>query len=212
MLYLGLVILLVGLVTIGVGDMGLKNIKLEPVARTEGSWEVAGHLSKDTTYVLRIESGDEWDKVFTKGDINVPQPVNVTIVSPDGGLTKLEAFFFGSPSTSPYIPQAPTAIVEVKYIFVNSDSLKVDEESTLIRFTVRQEGTYKACVIEEELKWATGPPLEMIFFEEFAENKDFYIVIKLVGGVLCSGGVIFSIWSVVTTKKIRVKKGKMTKR
>jgi hypothetical protein len=192
--------------------MGLKNIKLEPVARTEGSWEVAGHLSKDTTYVLRIESGDEWDKVFTKGDINVPQPVNVTIVSPDGGLTKLQAFFFGSPSTSPFVPQAPTAIVEVKYIFVNSGSLKVEEESTLIRFTVKQGGTYKARVIEEELKWATGPPLEMIFFEEFAENRDFYMFIRSVGGVLCSVGVIVSIWGAVTTKRIRVKKGKILKK
>lgn len=201
-----------GLVTIVVGDMGLKNIKLEVVARSENSWEVTGCLFKGTTYVLRIESGDEWDKMFTKGGLSVPQPVNVTIVSPEGSLTKLQAFFFGIPSTSPYVPQAPTTIVEVKYVFIDSDSLKVEEESTLIRFTVKKEGTYTARVIEEELKWATGPPLEMIFFKEFVENGDFYMFIRLVGGVISSAGFVVSIFGTATTKKSRLRKEKILKK
>jgi hypothetical protein len=203
---------LTGLVVILIGDMGLNNIKLEAIARSENSWEVTGYLFNDKTYVLRIESGDEWDKMFTKGKFDVPQPVNVTIVSPSGNLTKLQAFFFGVPSTSPYVPQAPTTVVEVEYFFIDSNSLKVEEESTLIRFTVKKEGTYTARVIEEELNWARGPPLEMIFFKEFVENGDFYMFIRLFGFVIGMVGFSISIWGAATTKKVMTKKRKTSKK
>lgn len=206
-LFVGVSILLIGLILIAIGSVGLRNVRLDPVAVSEYEvWDLSAYLTRGKTYVLYVEYGIEWGASFVLGHLEMPQPVNLTLVSPNGGETKFQAFFYGELPSSPYIGQASLAIVDVKYFNVDYSCLDVDESSSKIRFHIKESGNYTVRVIAEELKWTTGPPEQLIFYEEVPENRDFYILFIEVGGPLLLLGVIFSTWGFKATKKLKVKR------
>jgi hypothetical protein len=191
----------------GVRDAMMKDVRLEEFARSNyEEWEFSANLTREKTYILEIEYNEEWGKAFTQMGTEAPQPVNVTIISPSGGETKLQAFFSGVLSTNLYVPVTALEIVNVTYCKVDSDDLQVDEPSWRIRFTVKQEGNYTARVIKEELKWTEGPPNALMFYEEVPRNTGLYMLLLQVGGPMFFVGAIFSIWGLTITKKSKVKR------
>jgi hypothetical protein len=188
--YLGLGLFLVGTICLTVGAVNLSNVTLMSVTDSYGEWEIVGNLKSGTTYVLYIESGDEWGEPFASGAFNDPQPVNVTLTSPDGGETSFQAFFYGMPPTDPYYKEGtPPTIVAVDYQDIDTSSLDVDESSSRIHFTAKKDGNYTARVLEQT-SWINTPPLYMIFYEEVALNKQAYTILVSSGGLLAVVGVV----------------------
>jgi len=204
-LVLGACLSIIALILMIIGSVKLKDVKLEVVGKSDFEvWQFSANLSRGKTYILEIEYGTEWGQAFTQMGTDSPQPVNVTIISPSGNGTKLEAFFTGEPSQNPYMPVTALAIAEVRYFKVDSDSLQVYEPSPRIRVTVKQEGNYTARVIEEELNWASGPPNQLLFYEEVPDSS--FLLLLQLGGPVFLVGFVVSIWGFRTTKRLRVKK------
>lgn len=206
LLYFGLSLFLIGVICLVVAESEFKNVRLIPVIESIGVWEIAGNMTSRKTYVLHIESGDAWGEPFKNGDFTSPQPVNVTITSPEGGVTKLQAFFFALSVSNPYYQEGePPTIVEVRYQTVDYSSMQVDASSWRIRFTVKRDGPYTARVLKEGL-WSTQPPNDMIFYEEVFESKDVYALLVLSGGLLCTVGGITSMWGVFAKESAKRKR------
>jgi hypothetical protein len=203
-LYFWLSLFLIGATCLIVSEAFFRNVKFEEIARIEGSWDFQGNLTSGKTYILSIASSEEWGKLFNDGTFTEPQPVNITITSPEGGnVTILQAFFFGLPSTSSlYQEGTPPAIVNIEYQIVDDSSLQVTASSSQIRFTVRRTGLYVVRVLQQLLA-ARDPPLEMLFYEEVVLNKDGYIFLVLSGGLLCIVGGVMSIWSIFGKEKVK---------
>ena len=211
-MYFWLSLFLISVAFLIVGEVFFRNINYVEIARTPPvSWELQGNLTSGKTYMLFIESAEEWGKLFAEGMFDKPQPVNITITSPDSsGVTILQAFFFSlpPPSGSPFQEGTPPAIVNVTYQIVDDSSLQVTASSSEIRFTVRRTGLYVVRVLQQLLA-VRDPPLEMLFYEEVVLNKDVYIFLVLSGGLLCIVGGVMSIWSIFW--KGRVKRRRMRK-
>ena len=203
-MYFWLSLFLIGATCLIVSEAFFRNVKFEEIARIEGSWDFQGNLTSGKTYILSIASSEEWGKLFNDGTFTEPQPVNITITSPEGGnVTILQAFFFGLPSTSSlYQEGTPPAIVNIEYQIVDDSSLQVTASSSQIRFTVRRTGLYVVRVLQQLLA-ARDPPLEMLFYEEVVLNKDGYIFLVLSGGLLCIVGGVMSIWSIFGKEKVK---------
>ena len=209
--YFGLALLLVGLVCVVFGAINLSNVSPKAVSPGEsvGVWNITRNLENGRTYRLEIESGDGWGTPFAKGDFTEQQPVNVTITSPTGGNTSLQAWFLGLETSSPYYQEGegPT-VVEVTYQNVDETGVRVETSSTRIRFTARLSGEYVAYVHQEGL-WSDVPPLTMAFYEDFVENREAYVVVASAGGIAgTGGGVIF----LVNAFKRETAKHKKTRR
>jgi len=207
LLYLGLSLFLIGIICLIVADVKFKEVKFTTVITSPpGSWEVTGNLTSKKTYVLDIESGDEWGELFKNGTLTSPQPVNVTITSPEGGVTKLQAFFYGLSTSSPYYQEGtPPIIVEVAYQTIDDSSLQVDGSTSQIRFTVKRDGAYIVQVLKEGLS-SREPPNEMRFYEEVFLSKNVYDLLVLSGGLLCIVGGVISVWSIFRKESVRRKR------
>jgi hypothetical protein len=189
---MGLFLLVIGLICLVFGEVKLSNVKLTSIGQSDYEvWDFACNLTRGRTYMLYIESNDEWGVAFTQGAFDRPMPVNVTISSPEGGVTKLQAFFYGEASTNPLYKQGtPPAIVQVNYLNVDDVGLRPDTSSMQIRFNVEQSGSYAARVLREGL-WSDTPPDFFIFYEESVQNGEIYSFTVAVGGVISIiGGVM----------------------
>ncbi len=218
MLFLfGIIILLTGL-TFLIVSASLQNVRKVTVKSELNSWEVSENLTKGNTYIVDITSTYYWRDNYTAGEYTEPQPIDVLIVSPNRNITKLQAFFYARPSTSPYYTSTFPSLVFVEYGQVDSDSLEVDESYLKIRFTVKQSGNYSTRILHvnetvgpnewaelaEPNKWAEGPPAEMIIYREVIEGASPFIAPS--GGILCLVGVVVSVFGAKATKKLAVKK------
>lgn len=209
--FLGLIILLVGLIFLAL--VLVRNVKLETVKKTTESWEISENLVDGKTYVLDIMSSSQWRDDYTEGGYETPQSVDVVIISPNGGKTKLQAFFLARLSSSPWYKSTFPSLVHVEYGSVDSNSSEVDESYPQVRFTVKQGGNYTAIVREETLNWTKGPPREMIFYEQVFENQNLHTIFLQSSGLVCLfTGFIISVWGARTTKKIRIKQKKKIKK
>lgn len=191
--YVGLLLLLVGIACIVYGEVGLSNVKRVEVATSNDLvWNSTCNLASGKTYIVYIESNDDWGKAFKDGQITDPQPVNVTITSPDASVTRLQAFYYGLSTDNPmYQEGTPPAIVEVRYSNVDDNNLRVDASSGEIRFTVKQDGNYTVSVLKEGL-WSVQPPNFFTFYEEVSENRNLYSLMAFAGGGAGTvGGVTF---------------------
>ena len=188
----GLILLLVGVVCLVVGEFKLGNVNVVTVEQKDSVWSLAVNLTHGNTYGIDIQSSDDWGKPFGRGDFTEPMPVNVTIASPRGDVTSLQAFFYGLPSTSPYYQVGtPPAIVEVKYQNVDSAGLSLDYSTAHIRFIPKQDGPYNVTVLQDGF-WSEEPPDYILFLKEVTPDKEIYSLVAGVGGVACTiGGVIF---------------------
>lgn len=202
---LGLIILLAGLIFVAVGS--IKNERLGPIKKSTESWEVSENLMKGNTYVLDVMSSTQWRDNYTGAVLYETElPVDMVITSPDGGETKLQAFFLARLPTSPWYKSTFPSLVRVEYGTVDSDSLEVDESYPRVRFTVKQKGDYTARIIEETLNWTQGLPREMILYIVVVENV--YPIFFPSGGILCLVGIVVSVVGAKATEKKRLRKGR----
>lgn len=210
LVFFGLIILLGGLASIVIGS--IRNTRLELLNNSTASWEISGNLSKGSTYVLDIMSSYVWRDDYTAGGYTTPQAVDVVMVSPDEGRTKLQAFFLAQlPSTQGYKSTFPS-LIHVEYKSVDSESLDVDESYPQVRFTTKQGGNYNASIISETLNWTRGPPREMIFYRVVEDQTSSKVFLQGGGAVCLLTGVVISVWGVRTTKRFRVKARKRAKK
>ena len=196
--YFGLIVLLLGIVCVVVAEANLQNVKSVDVGdnKIPGlAWYYACNLTSGKTYWIYIESNAAWGAPFSDGSFTSAQPVNVTITSPGGGVTSLQAFFYSiPPSSSEYIEGTPPAIVEVTYENVDSSSLSVNANSPNILFTVEKSGTYTVSVLNEG--WIiNSPPDFFVFYEDVSSNIGIYTLLASGGGVL---GIIGGVTVVVS--------------
>jgi hypothetical protein len=210
LLYSGLVLFLIGLVFVVLGFSVFGTTSLVPVSQSYDQWEVVGNLANGKTYEVYIESNENWSQPFTKGDFTEPMPINVTIVSPGGGLTILQAFIFSFAPTSPmYKEGTPPAVDHVVYQHIDNSSLSVDTSiSSKIRFSVKEAGNYTSRVVEQGL-WSPTPPSYMIFYEEIIATRQAYTMTVSSGGLLSVIGVVTLLWSAFgkeRTKRKRLRK------
>ncbi len=190
--YIGLFLLVVGLICVIFFEINLSKVKLTNVGQSDFEvWDFALNLTKGRTYRLYIESNSEWGVAFTQGAFDRAMPVNVTITSPEGGVTSLQAFYYSLASTNPYYHEGtPPAIVGVKYLTVDYGGLTPDTSSVQIRFNVRQSGLYDASVLRGS-SWSDTPPNFFVFYEESVQYGETYSLIVAVGGVISIvGGVM----------------------
>ena len=208
--YSGLIILLAGLTFLAVGSF--RNVKLETVTKISESWMVSEDLMEGDTYVLDVMSSYQWRDDYTDGYYETPQPVDLMVISPNGGITNLQAFFLARLPTSEWQKSTFPSLVSVEYGSVDSDSLEVDESYPQVRFTVKQGGYYTAIVREETLNWTRGPPRELVLYREVFENQNLYTIFLSTGLVCFFTGFIVSVRGAATVKKTRIKQKKKIER
>jgi hypothetical protein len=210
LVFLGLTILLVGLVLLGFGSV--RNKKLEQLTSSTNSWEVSGNLTSGHTYVMDISSSIQWKNDWAAaGGYDYSQPVDVIITSPDGSETELQAFFYTSPPTygvnETYILGYFPSFIHVEYRSVDYDSLDVDTSYPQARFTVKKGGNYTARIKGETLNWTSGPPREMVFEEEVIDNPSSFTNLLEGSGVVCLfTGAVISVWMARAGKRTRIKR------
>jgi len=210
LVFFGLIILLAGLASIVIGS--IRNTRLEPLKNSTESWEISENLSKGNTYVLDIMSSYVWRDDYTAGAYLTPQIVDVVIISPDDGRTKLQGFFLAQlPSTPGYKSTFPS-LVHVEYESVDSDSLDVDESYPQVRFTAKLGGNYTASIMSETLNWTSGPPREMIFYQVVEDQSSSMVFLQGGGAVCFFTGAVISAWGVRTTKRFKVKTRRKAKK
>lgn len=205
--YFGLALLLIGLVCVIVGQIGLRNVKdVEAGQSDELVWYYSCNLTSGNTYRVYIESNDAWGEAFRTGALNTPQPVNVTITSPGGGTTSLQAFFYSEPPTSPlYHEGTPATVVEVRYQNIDESGLGVASSPAEIRFMAKQNGVFTVRVLEEGL-WSPEPPNFFIVYREVSQDREAYTVLASLGGVLSIIGGVTFIVSLFRRESVKHKK------
>ena len=190
--YFGLIVLLLGIVCVTVGAVNLQNVTSVDVGdnKIPGlTWYYTCNLTSGDSYWLYIEANTVWGEAFQDGAFTSPQPVNVTITSPGGGVTSLQAYFYSESSSSSYYREGtPPAIVGVTYESVDN-SLSVDPNSNKISFSVKDSGTYNVSVLD--MGWIDTPPDFFVFYKVVSPNSGNYTLLASSGGVLgIFGGVI----------------------
>lgn len=207
--YLCLALLIVGIVCIALSEVNLGNVKNVKIGQEYMVWSGSWNLTRGSTYGVDIVGADEWSLPFGQGDFTSAQPVNVTIISPGGDVTSLQAFFYGLPSTSPYYQiGTPATIVDVTYQNVDDAALMVDRQSTQIRFTVKQTGSYNISVVQQGL-WSQEAPDYILIWEEVAPNKEAYTLLATGGGVAGTLGGIGFIVSLFRSQSAKHKRARI---
>ena len=193
--YVGLILLLIGVVFLVVGEVNLGNVKSVEVGLQDTVWNYAQNLTSGRTYWIDIRSSDDWGKLFGDGTFTSAMPVNVTITSPTGSVTALQAYYLGLETTNPlYKLGTPPTVVDVVYQNVDEAAMRVEVPSSEIRFIARQSGLYNVSVIQDGF-WSKYPPDQIIYYEEVAPNRDAYSILAFGGGVLGTLGGATSVAS-----------------
>jgi len=212
LLFLGLAIIVVGLVLLGFSSV--KGKKLEVISSSTNSWEVSGNLTLGHSYVMDIYSSYQWRDDWTiAGGYDNPQPVDVEIISPDGNNTMLQAFFYATApvrASNYTVPSPMPTMIRVEYSSVDHDSIIVDTSYSQVRFAVKEGGNYTSRILTVDgynLTWTSGPPREMVFEEEVAEDlSSLTNLFEASGLVSLLTGVVVSVWTARTGKKPRIKR------
>ncbi len=207
--YFGLILLLIGVVCLVVGEVNLGNVKQVEVGTQQYLvWRYALNLTRGETYRVDI-SGGNWGETFARGGYTSPQPLNVTITSPGGGITSLQAFYWSEPSGSPYYRAGtPPTIVDVTYQNVDDASLTVDSSSSEIVFTVKQGGSYTVGVPQNSGRFYTSkePPDYIAFYEYVIANREIYSLLASGGGVAGTLGGVALIVGLFTGRGVKRKR------
>ena len=191
LLSLGLMVLLIGAICLAVGEFKLGTVDVVPVEQKDSDWSLAANLTHGNTYGIDIQSSDAWGIPFGRGDFTEPMPANITITSPGGDVTRLQAFFWGERSTSSYYERgSPPVILEVNYQNVDSVGLAVDNSTAHIRFMPKQDGFYNVTILKDGF-WSQEPPDYILLLKEATPERETYSVVATVGGAMSTlGGVI----------------------
>lgn len=196
--YLGVSVLFLGLIVV-IASSVMRNVQKVKVDSIQNSWELPVNLTKRNIYIVDIFSSTKWRDDYTGGYYEDPQPVDVVIKSPNGNETKLKAYFVARLSDSPYYMSSFPSLVYVEYLNVDSDNLDVDEDYPQIRLIAKQEGVYTVRIVEETLGWTSGPPREIVLYQEVIESS--FPLITASGGALLLVGVVLSAFGLRVSKK-----------
>jgi len=206
--YFALIVLLLGIICIIVGAVNLANVKSVEVADNKNQpseWYFAANLTRGNSYWVYIEANAVWGEPFNNGAFTTPQPVDVTITSPGGGITSLQAYFYGLSTSNPdYREGTPPAIVEVTYENVDSSSLSVIGTSGTISFSVEESGIYTVRVLNED--WISTPPDFFVFYKDVSSNSGTYTLLASAGGVLSVFGGITFVMSIFRKEQVKHKR------
>lgn len=204
--YLGLTLLIIGIICTGVGAVNLSNVNTVKLGQEYSVWSSVLNLTAGSTYGVDIAATEDWSLPFSSGDFTSPKPVNVTITSPGGGVTSLQAFYYGERSTSPFYQVGiPASIVGVRYQNVDDDGLRVDDSSSQIHFTVRESGSFNVSVVPESV-WSTEAPDYILYFEIASPNRGANILLATGGGIVATFGGVTSVLSLFSGRKFKRKK------
>ncbi|MEM1588843.1 MAG: hypothetical protein QW175_00295 [Candidatus Bathyarchaeia archaeon] len=205
--YVGFTLFIIGAASVIYSEMFVKGVDYkEASVHVYSEWILKCNLTAGKTYMLYIESAEEWGMDFQKGVYDEPQPVNVTITSPEGGITKVRVMFYGLSESNPlYVEGRPPQIVDVEYFEVDESSLQTIPSTSKILLKTKRDGLYTVTVLREGLAHSY-PPLEMFFYEEIVRNREAYSVLVHSGGVLCIIGVLFSVCGYFRRGKGKIKR------
>jgi len=202
--YFGVSIILISLATLIAGSV-MRNVIKEKVRSIPNSWELSANLTERNTYIADIFSSVQWRDDYTEGAYQEPQPVDVIIISPDGNETTLKAYFVARLPTSPNYKATFPSLVYVEYNSIDSDSLDVDEYYPQIRFITKRGGEYIIRIVNETLEWTSGPPREIVIYQEVHESP-LQLITPYVGGLLLVGVVLSTFGLRVNSKKVARRK------
>jgi energy-converting hydrogenase Eha subunit C len=187
----GLILLLVGVICLVVGSYNLSIVNVVQLDRFESLWSGSVNLTRGNTYGIDIQGSEDWGKFFANSTFTQPMPVNISIMSPEGDTTCLQAYFYGLDPDSRYLTVSP-AIVDVKYQNADKAALAIDYSTPRIRFMAKQDGSYNATVPQRGFYGSTQPPDYITFLEEVTPNRETYSLVAMAGGVFCAvGGIGF---------------------
>jgi hypothetical protein len=183
-------LLLIGVVCLVIGEVYLANTKQVQVGLQYSEWSYACNLTAGETYRVYI-SGDTWGEAFSQAGFTSAQPLNVTISSPEGGVTSLQAFYWGEAATGEYRSGTPPTIVGVTYQSVDDTGLSVVSSSDIV-FMAKQNGLYNVSVPKNGGLFYTNkqPPDYIAFYHYVTPNRENYSLLAAGGGAVCTiGGV-----------------------
>jgi hypothetical protein len=177
------------------------------VARSDDSvWSCSFNLTRGKTYRINILASPKWGQDFASARFEEAQPVNVTITSETGGVTRLQTFFLGLLPESPqYKEGTPPTIIDVRYQNVDDANVRVITPNTKIEIIPKQTGVYTIRVLEEGL-WSTGPPDYFALIEKYTPDNDFYTVLSFCGGIIGIAGGVTYVASIFRKGKMNPKK------
>jgi hypothetical protein len=195
-------LLLLGGICLAVGYVFFSGARFRSLGRSPtGLWEFTANLTARKSYRLIIYAPAEWNIPWAEVPDRDQMPVNMTITSPNGDVTKLEADFWGFAPQGNYRNGA-TDIVGIKYFNVSS-ALDVALNLASIRFGVTISGLYTVRFLKEGVLVTYGDPGSMEFFEEVHLTIEAYNASVVSGGMLCLIGCVVSLWGVFGKGKVR---------
>jgi hypothetical protein len=202
--YAALVIIVIGAACLVFAEVKLSDVSVTQLARSDDSvlyWTF--NLTRGKTYRIDILAGGKWGRDYYAALFTEAQPVNVTITFMNGGVTSLQAFFFGIPPDNPYYPEGtPLTIVDVKWQDVDDTNIRAITSAMKIMMTIKQSGLYTVRVLEQGL-WSNGPPNYFALIEVFTPNSDTYSLMAFGGGITAMAGGVIYVVSVFRKRKMR---------
>lgn len=204
---LALIVILIGVICLVIGEVNLANSKEIQVDLQYSVWSAACNLTDGNTYRVDI-SGNNWGSGFAASNFANPQPLNVTITSPRGSVTSLQAFYWGEPSSGMSKEGTPPTMISVTYENVDGSGLSVDPTSPKIVFTALQTGLYNVSFPQNGgLFYTSKEPADYIAFYEYViSNKETYSLLAAGGGGLTALGGITLVVSLFRRQPVKRKR------
>lgn len=190
---LALIVILIGVIFLVIGEVNLANSYQTQVNLQYSAWSDVCNLTNGNTYQIDI-SGNNWGSGFAASNFENPQPLNVTITSPGGGVTSLQAFYWGEAASGDYKGGTPPTMISVTYLNVDDSGLTVDPTSPKIVITAKQTGLYNVSIPQNGgLFYTSKEPADFIAFYVYViPNKETYSLLTAGGGGIAAlGGVTF---------------------
>jgi hypothetical protein len=190
---LALIVILIGVIFLVIGEVNLANSYQTQVNLQYSAWSDVCNLTNGNTYQIDI-SGNDWGSGFAASNFANPQPLNVTITSPGGGVTSLQAFYWGEAASGDYRGGTPPTMISVTYLNVDDSGLTVDPTSPKIVITAKQTGLYNVSVPQNGGLFYTSkqPPDFIAFYVYVIPSKETYSLLTASGGGIAAlGGVTF---------------------
>jgi len=190
---LALIVILIGVICLVIGEANLANSNQTQVNLQYSAWSDACNLTNGNTYRIDI-SGNNWGSGFAASNFANPQPLNVTITSPGGGVTTLQAFYWGEAASGMSKEGTPPTMISVTYLNIDDSGLTVDPTSPKIVITAKQTGLYNVSVPQKGGLFYTSkePPDFIAFYEYVIPSRETYSLLAAGGGGIAAlGGITF---------------------
>lgn len=205
--YAALIILVAGLVCVVYGEIRLGYHDLKAIDQSDFFvWTCSFDLTRGKTYRIDILADNRWGKMYAAAGFTYAQPVNVTITSPSGTATSLQAFFYSLPPDNPFYKEGtPPTTIDIKYQNVDDTDFRVITPSTKINIMIKQGGNYTFQVWKESV-WTDTPPNYFALIEESVPDGGVYSLMAFSGGIAVTAGGVIYIANVFKRGQLKQKK------